>query len=133
MEAKKKIGYAVLGLGIGMAHAEAAAASENALLVALCDKDEKRLHRAAEQYPDAVCYTEADALFADPNVDVVSICLPSAMHADYAVRAMEAGKHVLVEKPIDITCEQAKRIEEARHRTGKRCGVVVQNRYNLNM
>ena len=133
MEAKKKIGYAVLGLGIGMAHAEAAAASEHAELVALCDKDEKRLHRAAEQYPDAVCYTDAAALFADPRVDVISICLPSAMHAEYAVRAMEAGKHVLVEKPIDITCEQAARIEEARKRTGKRCGVVVQNRYNLNM
>ena len=42
----KKIGYAVLGLGIGMAHAEAAAASEHAALVAVCDRDEKRLEKA---------------------------------------------------------------------------------------
>ncbi|MBQ8357295.1 MAG: Gfo/Idh/MocA family oxidoreductase [Clostridia bacterium] len=133
MENKKKIGYAVLGLGIGMAHAEAAAASENADLVALCDLDEARLQKAATLYPDATLYTDAEQLFADPRVDIVSVCLPSAMHADFAVRAMEAGKHVLVEKPVDITCQRAMRIEETRLRTGKRCGVVLQNRFNLNM
>lgn len=130
---QKKIGYAVLGLGIGMAHAEAAAASEHAELVAVCDSDEARLAKAKALCPNAVCYRDADMLFADPNVEIVSICLPSALHAEYAVRAMEAGKHVLVEKPVDITCERAKRIEEARLRTGKRCGVVLQNRFNLNM
>ena len=129
----RKIGYAVLGLGIGMAHAEAAAASEHAELVAVCDLDESRLQKAAALYPSAKLYRDAAALFADPNVDIVSICLPSGMHADYAVMAMEAGKHVLVEKPIDITCRRAARIEEARLRTGMRCGVVLQNRFNLNM
>ena len=133
MKNVKKIGYAVLGLGIGMAHAEAAAASAHAELVALCDLDEARLQKAAALYPDATLYTDVDAMLADPRVDIVSICLPSAMHADYAVRAMEAGKHVLVEKPLDITCERAMRIEEARLRTGKKCGVVLQNRFNLNM
>lgn len=133
MKNTKKIGYAVLGLGIGMAHAEAAAASQNATLVALCDLDSARLQKAAALYPDARLYTDAAALFADPDVDIVSICLPSAMHADYAVQAMEAGKHVLVEKPLDITCARARRIEETRLRTGKRCGVVLQNRFNLNM
>ena len=129
----KKIGYAVLGLGIGKAHAEAVAKSENATLVALCDCDEALLQKMGALYPEAKLYTDAEALFADPQVDIVSICLPSYLHADYAVRAMEAGKHVLVEKPLDITCERAMRIEEARLRTGKRCGVVLQNRYNLNM
>lgn len=133
MENAKKIGYAVLGLGIGMAHAEAVAASTNAELVALCDLDEQRLQKAAALYPTAKLYTDASALFADPDVDVVSICLPSAMHADFAVQAMEAGKHVLVEKPVDVTCERAAKIEEARLRTGKRCGVVFQNRFNVDM
>ncbi|MBE6703310.1 MAG: Gfo/Idh/MocA family oxidoreductase [Ruminococcaceae bacterium] len=133
MKNEKKIGYAVLGLGIGKAHAEAVAKSENACLVALCDKDEALLQKMAVLYPQATLYTDAEELFADPRVEIVSICLPSALHAEYAVRAMEAGKHVLVEKPLDITCERAMRIEEARVRTGKRCGVVLQNRYNLNM
>jgi len=55
------------------------------------------------------------------------------MHAEFAVRAMEAGKHVLVEKPIDITVEAALKIEEARKRTGKKAGVIHQNRFNLDM
>lgn len=129
----KKIGYAVLGLGIGMAHAEAAAASEYADLVAVCDINEKRLEKAAALYEGITLYRDFEELLGDERVDIISICLPSAMHADFAVRAMEAGKHVLVEKPLDITYERAMLIEEARIRTGKKAGVVFQNRYNLNM
>lgn len=129
----KKLGYAVLGLGIGMAHADAAYASENAELVAVCDLDEARLKRAAKKYRDVTLYTDFEDLLADPRVDIISVCLPSAMHADFAVRAMEAGKHVLVEKPLDITPERAALIEEARVRTGMTCGVVHQNRFNANM
>ena len=129
----KKLGYAILGLGIGMAHAEAAAASEFADLVAACDIDRARLDKFAALYPDATLYENFEELIADDCVDIISICLPSAMHADFAVRAMEAGKHVLVEKPLDITYERAMLIEEARLRTGVTVGVVHQNRFNLNM
>ena len=129
----KKLGYAILGLGIGMAHAEAAAASEFAELVAACDIDRARLDKFAALYPTATLYEDFEELLKDPNVDIISICLPSAMHADFAVRAMEAGKHVLVEKPLDITYERAMLIEEARVRTGVTVGVVHQNRFNLNM
>ena len=129
----KKLGYAILGLGIGMAHAEAAAASEFANLVAACDIDRARLDKFAALYPDATLYEDFEELIADDRVDIISICLPSAMHADFAVRAMEAGKHVLVEKPLDITYERAMLIEEARVRTGMTAGVVHQNRFNLNM
>ena len=128
-----KLGYAVLGLGIGMAHADAAYSYERAELVAVCDIDEKRLAKAQKKYEGVTAYTDFEALLADPRVDVISICLPSAMHADFAVRAMEAGKHVLVEKPLDITPERARLIEEARLRTGMTCGVVHQNRFNVDM
>ena len=129
----KKLGYAVLGLGIGKAHAEAAAASKNADLVAVCDIDEAKLAKFAESYPETALYRDFEELLKDKNIDIISICLPSAMHADFAVRAMEAGKHVLVEKPLDITYERAMLIEEARLRTGMTAGVVHQNRFNLNM
>lgn len=128
-----KIGYAVLGLGIGMAHADAAYASREADLVAVCDIDQTRLDRAARAYPGVVCYRDFEQLLADDRVDIISVCLPSAMHADFAVRCMEAGKHVLVEKPLDITPERALMIEEARRRTGRVCGVVHQNRFNADM
>ncbi len=130
---QKKIGYAVLGLGIGMAHADAAYAYDRADLVAVCDIDEKRLSKAARKYSGVTTYTDFEVLLADPRVDVISICLPSAMHADYAVRAMEAGKHVLVEKPLDITPDRARLIEDTRLRTGMTCGVVHQNRFNVAM
>ena len=78
-------------------------------------------------------YTDFEEMLKDDRVECISICLPSAMHADFAVRAMEAGKHVLVEKPLDITPDRARLIEEARVRTGMRCGVVHQNRFNVDM
>ena len=130
---KKKIGYAVLGLGIGMAHADAAYHSENADLVAVCDIDHDRLRRAVRKYGGITAYESFKDLLRDDRVDVISICLPSAMHADFAVAAMEAGKHVLVEKPLDITPDRARLIEEARIRTGMTCGVVHQNRFNVVM
>lgn len=130
---RKRLGYAVLGLGIGMAHADAAYASDNADLVAVCDKDPGRLAKATEKYPGVTAYADFEELLRDDRVDIVSVCLPSGMHADFAVRCMEAGKHVLVEKPLDITPERARRIEEARLRTGMRCGVVHQNRFNVDM
>ena len=129
----KKVGYAVLGLGIGMAHVSAVRESEYADLVAVCDIDEKRLAKVAALDESVTLYRDFEELIADERVDVISICLPSGMHADFAVRAMEAGKHVLVEKPLDITYEKAMAIEEARIRTGKKVGVVFQNRYNFNM
>ena len=129
----KKLGYAVLGLGIGMAHAEGAALSENADLVAVCDLDRARLDKLHTIYPETTLYEDFEELLRDDRVDIISICLPSAMHADFAVRAMRAGKHVLVEKPLDITPERAALIEQARIETGMTCGVVHQNRFNFNM
>ena len=130
---QRKLGYAVLGLGIGMAHADAAYASDRADLVAVCDLNEKKLAKAAKKYAGVTTYTDFEELLKDDRVECISICLPSAMHADFAVRAMEAGKHVLVEKPLDITPDRARLIEEARLRTGMTCGVVHQNRFNVDM
>ena len=129
----KKLGYAVLGLGIGMAHCEGAALSENADLVAVCDIDRARLDKVHGIYPDVTLYEDFEELLKDDRVDIISICLPSAMHADFACRAMRAGKHVLVEKPIDITPERAALIEQARVETGMTCGIVHQNRFSFNI
>ena len=129
----KKIGYAVLGLGIGLAHADAVLTHPDATLAALCDIDPKKLEKAAGLYPDAKLYDDFEDLIANENVDIISVCLPSHLHADYAVRAMRSGKHVLIEKPLDITPERAALIIEAAKETGMRAGVVHQNRFNLNM
>lgn len=128
-----KIGYAVAGLGVGKAHVDAAAAYDRCELVAVCDLIQEKLDKVAERYPGTKTYLDFDEMLKDPEIDIISIALPSAMHADFAVKALEAGKNVLVEKPIDITVEAALRIEEARVRTGKTVGVVHQNRNNAVM
>ncbi len=128
-----KAGYAVVGLGIGRAHMDAAAASERAELIAVCDLIEKKLDAAKKKYPFIETYTDFDTMLENSDIDIVSICLPSAMHAEYAIRAMKKGKNVLIEKPIDITVEAALKIEEARKEYGVTVGVVHQNRYNAPM
>lgn len=129
----KKVGYAVVGLGVGKRHAEAAANSENANLIAVCDLIQEKLDKIKEAYPDTLTYLDFDEMLKNPDIDAVSIAVPSGMHADFAIKAMKAGKHVLIEKPVDITVEAALRIEQARLETGMKAGVVHQNRYNLDM
>ncbi len=128
-----KVGYAVVGLGIGRAHMDAAAASERADLIAVCDLIEKKLDSAKKKYPYIETYTDFDEMLENSSIDIVSICLPSSLHAEYACRAMAKGKHVLIEKPIDITPEAAEKIEEARVKYGRVAAVVHQNRYNAPM
>lgn len=128
MTKNNKLGYAVIGLGIGMTHVDAVLTSEKAELVAVCDLREDRLKAVTDKHPEVLAYTDFDEMLINPDIDVISICLPSAMHADFAVKAMENGKNVLVEKPIDISVEAAMRIEEARLRTGMKAGNIYQNR-----
>lgn len=128
-----KIGYAVAGLGVGKAHVDAAAEYDRCELVAVCDLIQEKMDKVVSRYPGTKTYLDFDEMLKDPEIDIISIALPSAMHADFAVKALEAGKNVLVEKPIDITVEAALRIEEARVRTGKTVGVVHQNRNNAVM
>lgn len=133
----KKVGYAVVGLGVGQRHVDAAAKSENADLIAVCDLNEERLNEVKEKhkedYPNLICYTSFDEMLKNDDIDAISIAVPSGLHAELAVKALEAGKNILIEKPVDITMEAAKKIEEARIKSGKIAGVVHQNRNNANM
>lgn len=128
-----KIGYAVLGLGVGMAHVESALNYEKCKLVAVCDLVQSKVKAVCYANPGVTGYLDFEDLLKDERVDIVSVCLPSGMHADFAIRLMEAGKHVLIEKPMDIVPEQVLRIEEARIRTGKKVGGIYQNRNNAVM
>lgn len=130
---KKTIKYAVVGLGVGRQHCKSANNSQNAELFAVCDLLQSKLDSAKEQYPGILTYTSFEEMLKNPDIDIVSIAVPSGMHADLAVQALEAGKHILVEKPIDITPERAMRIEEARKKTGLKAGVIHQNRFNAVM
>ena len=106
-----KIGYAVVGLGIGKAHVDAAIKNPKCDLIAVCDLIEEKMAKVVEKSPETLTYTDFDEMLKNPDIDIVSICVPSGMHADFSVRALEAGKHILCEKPIELTVERAMPIE----------------------
>ena len=70
-----------------------------------------------------------DALLGDPRVEAVLILTPPRTHAELAVRAAQAGKHVLLEKPVDVTLQQARAVVDAVEREGRKLGVVFQYRF----
>ena len=126
-----KLRFALLGAGvIGKTHAHALAGLPDvAELVAVVDRDPAKAQELADRY-GALATTDLDAVLRRDDVDAVTICTPSGVHADGAVAALDAGKHVVVEKPIDITLAAADRIIDAEKRSGKTVAVISQHRFD---
>jgi predicted dehydrogenase len=99
-------------------------------LVAFCDLIEERAVKAAKQYgvPDAKVYTDYRELLKDRDIEVVHVCTPNRSHAEISIAALEAGKHVMCEKPMAKTAADAKRMLEACKRTGKKLTIGYQGR-----
>lgn len=120
----------IVGAGvIGALHAEAVAALNDVELLAVMDTDRGRAEKFAEKY-DATAYSELDAFLREAAVDIVSICTPSGLHRDTALAAAKAGKHLLVEKPLEVTTSRANEIREACKRARVRLGGVFQTRFH---
>jgi predicted dehydrogenase len=125
--------FGLIGCGrVAPRHAESLLSLPGAQLVAVADVRESRAERFAAQY-HAFAHTDYHALLARQDVDVVNICTPSGLHAQMAVEAMQAGKHVIVEKPIALTLHDADRMIGAARVYGLKLCVVLQNRYNRPM
>ncbi len=103
-----KVGLIGVG-GISGAHIPAWEAMDDVELVALCDIRPGQMTR----YADKRCYTDFDDMLKNEQLDILDICLPTYLHADYAVKAMEKGIHVLTEKPVSLKEEDARRVYEA--------------------
>jgi predicted dehydrogenase len=101
-------------------------------LVAVADIRTDRVQRFAEEYR-AASYTDYHDLLARSDIDAVSICVPSGLHAKVAVDALQAGKHVLVEKPIALSLADADHMIAVARECDLLLGVVLQNRYNSPM
>lgn len=97
-------------------------------LSAVCDLRQERLDFCREQAPDVSCYTDWQELIADPHVDAVIVAVPHPMHADMAMAALNTGKHVLIEKPVDIRISKAKVLNECAARSGKVFGIMFNQR-----
>ncbi|MFI6907675.1 Gfo/Idh/MocA family protein [Nonomuraea sp. NPDC050394] len=122
--------FGIVGSGvIGGLHARLIAdMAGTAELVAVADNDLARAKELAGKHGCAALGSTQE-LYARDDVDAVVICLPSGLHADAAVPALKAGKHVVVEKPIDISLAAADRIIAAERESGKSVTVISQRRF----
>ncbi|WP_441943351.1 Gfo/Idh/MocA family protein [Paenibacillus sp. 2TAB23] len=104
--------------------------SDKVELVAFCGRHKETIRKAADEYaPQAALYTDYLDMVKDTNIDVIHICTPNVHHAPMAVAALEAGKHVMCEKPMAINADEAKRMLDAAERTGKKLTIAYQNRF----
>jgi predicted dehydrogenase len=116
----KTLNVAVIGTGgICKTHMPGWAASKHARVVAGADISEKNLKAWGDEFDVTRLTTEPDELIADPRIDVVDICTPNRYHADLSIAALNAGKHVICEKPLAPTPGEIRRMIEARDSSGK--------------
>ena len=125
----KQIKFGILGCGtIGDVHARAILELDSAKLIAVCDANPQRANEYAKKY-GVKAYSRYEDMLADTEIDAVTICTPSGMHADQAITALNAEKHVLVEKPMALNSADGKRICEAAEKSNKIFSVIFQMRY----
>ncbi|NLE43254.1 MAG: Gfo/Idh/MocA family oxidoreductase [Chloroflexi bacterium] len=108
----------VIGLGVGRTHIQGYQAASAAEPVAVADVNEAALERAKADYGIPTVYTDYRELLADDAIGAVSICTPDKFHAEQALAALDAGKHVLCEKPLALTAEEARAIVQKVRDTG---------------
>src|ERR1700743_3066376 len=127
------VGIGIVGIGfMGMIHYLASRRVEGARVVALCSRDPKKLagdwtgiqgnfgpRGSQMDLSGQSKYADFDALLADPAVDLVDLCVPTEQHKSLAVRALEAGKNVLVEKPIALNVADADAMLDAAKASGR--------------
>lgn len=130
MNTDKRIRFAVVGCGhIGKRHAEMITRDEKAELVALCDIRPKE-ELGVEAYPVPFAKNLEELLKIASDVDVINICVPNGLHAEMAIKAIEAGHHVVIEKPMALTLADAERVIYTSLRYRKQVFCVMQNRYS---
>jgi len=121
--------FAIIGCGmISQRHAEHIA--HFGKLAAVCDIVDSRAQDLARKY-SCQAFRRIDELLAEcPDVDVISVCTPNALHAPHSIQALKAGKHVICEKPMALSVEDCRAMIAASSEAGKHLFIVKQNRFN---
>ena len=124
------INCAIIGCGvISPTHARCLQELPAARLVAVCDSVETRARQLAQTFPADV-YTDYNEVFARPDIDLVCVCTPSGLHAEVGIAAAQSGKHVIVEKPIDIALQPARTLVAACQSAGVKLSCISQHRFD---
>jgi len=125
-----KIQFGLIGCGrVSPRHVQSIYELPDAQLVAVADVIASRAERYAKEY-NATAFNDYRRLLDARDIDVVNICTPSGTHAQIAIDAMQAGKHVICEKPMALTLQDADRMIATAKSTGVKLCIVLQNRYN---
>ena len=130
METTSELGAAIIGCGaISPLHAMSIKQIKGVNLLAVTDIDVQKSERAAHEY-ECESTTDYRELLHRTDIDVVHLCTPHHLHAEMAIEFLNAGKHVLTEKPLAADLPSARRIQEAAAASAGQLGIVLQNRYN---
>lgn len=125
-------GYGIIGCGwVASSHAWGvrALADEGVQLIAVADQDDARSNELADRFGALTRTSDYRKLLANDAVQAVSICLPDYLHHEVALAAAEAGKHILCEKPLSLTVDEADDMLTASQRNGIELGFVMNHRY----
>ena len=132
MKESRLLRIGVLGAGpiAQAAHFESCTKARNAELYAICDVAEDLLARMAATFQPRRTFNDYDAMLADPDLEAVIVATSDAFHVEAAKAALEAGKHVLCEKPMAISVEGAETLKEVARRSGRVLHVGHMKRYD---
>lgn len=124
-----ELNFAIMGCGrIAQRHAEHISHIGN--LKAVCDVVTEKADALAKKYNANAYYDIKDLLVKERDVDVVAVCTPNGLHAEHSIRALQAGFHVLCEKPMALTVKDCGEMIKTAEKNNRRLFVVKQNRFN---
>lgn len=125
----KKLRIGIVGIGnISGVHAQAIQASEKLELVSVFSSSKEKSNSFAEEYK-INGYTNWEYFIYDTNLDAVSICTPNGTHLDFGEKAALAKKHVIIEKPIEVTLDRARKLITICKDNGVHLAIIYQNRF----
>ena len=109
----KKINVGVIGLGVGMIHAETIYKNPACKLVAVCDKNKKKLKLAKKKFSEIMFFENSDEIFNNKSIQMVIIASYDNFHADHILKAIKNKKHFFVEKPFCLNLKEFKKINKS--------------------
>jgi predicted dehydrogenase len=132
---ERRLRVGVLGCGpiAQAAHFESCTKARNADLYAICDVADDLRERMAWTHAPEKSFADYDAMLADPDLDAVVVATSDAFHVPASLRALEAGKHVLCEKPVATSVEEAEKLAEAVRQSGKVLQVGHMKRFDAGL
>ncbi len=126
----EQVCFGIIGCGvIGPTHAKAISSLPDARLVAVADVVAEQAQKLADRY-GATPYTNVQEMLDSEQLDVVNICTPSGLHGDVACQAMRSGRHVIVEKPMEISHGAIEQMLRVQQESGVKMAVISQHRFD---